>query len=453
MSESPVGRTPPSTFTAPAPLTPHLAAPPPPHAAAPALPGLRLNAAGAPLRQEPASLGLLPPVAGQAPLGGTESDALALRRRIARPCPAALVGAGSFQRVVQVHWSGRPWYGIFQPLGALAQCQAAGCVRSQPPGPGQLCWLHAMRDGIVNGGFLGAGALPGNHAAEDRLLLAVLAALAFAGIPGVEVSMNRGAGRVDIVFRRHVGGVWIYVFVDVKSNDLWTPASYNQFVAPSAVEAASMPGTRVYVVRANFHSYTTANGTFVAEAMQAGPDSQIRGANRALWTALNLVVPMLAGSTAFMRVRGATLVHPDVDVTEYLAFYSERFPLLDVAMPIAAVGAADLVAIQLVDPNFQPMVPLPGQPLARLSDLVTGGPGTFTAMLFTYLDAGLCLWVSISPRPPNLLLPYHSTPHATRPALAAPAASMHCRGTRRRPLVERPRRPWRRLLRSIQPAG
>ncbi len=234
--------------------------------------------------------------------------------------------------------------------------------------------------------------MPGNRAVEERAVLTINACIAFMGIPNVELSMNRGAGRVDFVYRRvRADGSIVYVFVDVKSYNGWNPVNENQFIRQAAVSAASMPNTVVYVAWANWHEYTSRSGVVVAEAMQAGPAGQIRGANRALWLALNMVVPMLTDPNGvWVRVPRPTAQHPNVTIREYLAFYN-NFPLFDVDSPIDPVAPADLAAVTAVDATFIPMLLLPGRLRARISDLVTGGAHTMAALIWIFLSSLLCM--------------------------------------------------------------
>jgi hypothetical protein len=212
--------------------------------------------------------------------------------------------------------------------------------------------------------------------------------IAFLGISNVELSMNRGPGRADAVFRRVLAdGTIVYVFVDIKSNAGFGALHENPWIRQAAVSAASMPNTRVHVIWASWHPYTTNSGQVISAAMQAAPNDQIRGANRALFLCLNLLGPMLtAPPGTWEAVPRPTLAIPHVTFYEYLCFNSQRFPLYDTDMGIALVTPANLAVIVAGDPAFMPQAPLPPNVLARSSDLTTGGPHTMSALVWLHLN-------------------------------------------------------------------
>jgi hypothetical protein len=155
-------------------------------AAPPLQPSLRRNAAGAPMHREAASLGLRPPVLNGGVWASPESPSRALRMRIARPCPAALMATGGeFSRVRVTVWAGLQYHGGFHRLGpAPLACQSPGCTRVLLPGPQQLCSLCAVREGLLAGGCESFQPAPAGPALHPR-------STAFALTPSPSISPLR----------------------------------------------------------------------------------------------------------------------------------------------------------------------------------------------------------------------------------------------------------------------
>ena len=264
--------------------------------------------------------------------------------------------------------------GLWSPAPPVHLCQTPNCTRRESQFAPTLCALCALVFALGAGG--GGGPYgPTNRSSENDVLTVVMAVLLLSGIGGVHITRDAGAERVDLVFVLGNRAV----FVDVQSG----PGKHDRRWLRTVLRAASNNYV-VTAVRFSMHAYTTLDGTLVASAMGPGHVEIAKAFTRALWLAVNLVVPMLTDELGRWQVVNNAVVAAAgpaaACVVPVYRCFVDNFVFIDNDLPFEAP------AIPVVAPAADAFAP--GPTFVRVSDNVVVGGQYFSNMLWVYCTMG-----------------------------------------------------------------